>query len=255
MSIEDPFIVEGLTLKPGGTLDNVRWIYDVAKEEGSYVAFDVTDRGCEFLMDNVTLQDGVRLLDIFKLLQKNKIIQTVFKRDWAADYVEEAIKHAVKPYNGNYADDGIEFLELYSIWERNSATGELSGLNRLNLHGIGFTLINDIHQYGTLMHAKQSRIPWSVSFCPIADILDIPIKFNPNVMVCEGDTNSATYGTVLEKLITSLPTLGQVIHAIFWELSFHGGPKETSEYASRLKAEMEEWNNREIDETITKESS
>jgi hypothetical protein len=227
--------MDGLFLRSGGRLDKVRWVYDDAKGEGSYVTRDVTSCSSGYLMESVIFDGDIRLKDILSLLHSDVVLQAVFRRDWAAEYSAEMLKGDSTPFTGEYDADEIEYLELYSIWEKNSATNEVEGISRLSFHGIGFELRDDSMQGDMVVHPKGSRIPWGLTFSPIRELLDLPVKVNPNIVVCEGYTKSDKYGHTLETLVSGQPTLGQVIHGILWEISFHGGPEETKDFAETLR--------------------
>lgn len=230
---------EGLFFKSGGELDMIRWVYDDTTETGSYQAKDVTSMASQYLMEPVTLADDVRLVDIFKLFHQDEVLSSVFRRDWAKEYLEESLKPAT-PYTGEYTADGIEYLELYQYWEKDSKTNEITCSHRLSFHGIGFVLHNDIDQHGHIMYKKGSRINWGLMGSHLVDLLLLPLKFNSEVTVCESNTDSDKYGQVLEKLVMTKPTLGQIIHGVLWELSFHGGPAETQAFTETLKKSIDE---------------
>jgi hypothetical protein len=225
--------MEGLVLKTGGRLENIRWVYDEDAGKGEYVPKDVTDDAASFLMEPLRIEGELFLRDIFALLELNPILVAVFRRDWAAEYLAEAKRVEAAPYTGEYDPDGIEYLELYQCWEKTKETGEIEGHHRLDFHGIGFELREDLMQDDYVMHRKGSRIPWAIEFTPLAKLLNLPLRFNPEVHVSVRD---ARYNSETETLRMSSPTLAQVIHGVLWEISFCGGPEDVVE----KKAELDE---------------
>jgi hypothetical protein len=173
----------------------------------------------------------------------------VFRRDWGAEYLAEYKRViATAPlYTGEYDSEGLEYLELYQTWSKNSATGEISGHHRLDFHGIGYELREDIMQDDWVMHPKGSRISWAVEMTPLVELLNLPLRLNPEVIVSEDDTKSGNYMKRLETLRMSTPTLVQLVHGILWELSFCGGPEDMLEKKEELKQLMAE-----VDDAIEK---
>jgi hypothetical protein len=241
--------MQGLVLKSGGRLDKVRWVYDDEAEKGEYVATDVTEDAISYLLEPVRFEGELFLRDIFALVDLNPALLLVLRRDWGAEYLAEYKRViATAPlYSGEYDPDGLEYLELYQSWSKNSATGEISGHQRLDFHGIGYELREDIMQDDWVMHKKGSRISWAVEMTPLAELLNLPLRLNPEVIVSEDDTESGNYMKKLETLRMSTPTLAQVVHGILWELSFCGGPEDAIEKKEHLKKLMAE-----VDEAIEK---
>lgn len=232
--------MEGLILKAGGTLHQVRWVYDEVKKVGEYVTTEVTNRAIAFLFEPIRFEGDIRLRDIFTLLQTDATFLSVFKRDWVAEYLTEMHKVEIKPYTGIYDPDGMEYLELYQFWYKDSQLNQISGVDRLDLHGIGYLLTDDVKQGDYVMHKKGSRINWGITGSQLGDLLDLPLRFNETVTVCEESTNVDNYGAAIDTMVMQNPTLGQVIHGVLWELSFHGGPEETAEFNESLNSIKEE---------------
>ena len=215
--------MEGLYLKPGGKLENVEWNYDERTESASYVTTEVTNYVISFLMVPVTLEGDIRLMDIFKLLQAEPLLPILFRRDWADEYLHDALTCSVVPYTGQYAPGDIEYLELYQLWDKNSKTKEINGVNHFHFHGIGFQLQDDVKDGDSLLYSKDTRIAWSTSFTRLNELLDIPLRVNPTVLICEdNDKNRKKYGQILDKVTVNKPNLAQIINAVLGNLSFHG---------------------------------
>jgi hypothetical protein len=234
---------EGLFLKSNGVLERVRWVYDPETNEGQYVPTDVSRNAFEYLFEPVQLAGALRLKDLFQLVENNPLLVALLRRSWAAELLDEAKSAKVIPYTGEYAPDGIEFLELYSPWEYNSTTQEYTGLSRLHLHGVGFLLKEDIQREGYLEHSAGTRIHWGIDFTSLGELLDIPLRVCAEVTICEGDSGRDNWGGDVAKATYREHTLGQVLDGVFWELSFHGGPAERDARKAELDASVAEVRN------------
>lgn len=228
--------MKGLVFKEGGQLELIRGVYNNRWYREEFVATDVTDRAAQFLMDPVRFEGALFLRDVFALLRANPLLLEIFARDFAADYLKVAEDRELEPYTGEYSPEGFEYLELYQSWEKDSLTGELTGLHRLEFHGVGFVLREDIMDGDWLVHEKGSRIPYALDYMPVQQLLNLPLRYNPDITIGQGLPGMGGAGGKVDKVRCSEPTLGQVIHGVLWELSFNGGPEATQAAAERLRA-------------------
>lgn len=232
----------GLYLQKKGKLVQVDWKYNRTKKQGRYVTRNVTQEAFAWLFSPVTIDDGVTLRDIMGLVAKDPIIQAVFTRDFSKELIAEYNKKPArskkqKPW------EVIEYLELYHHWQLNSHTSDLEGLWLLGLHGTGVQLKEDVLQDGYVMHKKGERIPWSVSFSSPSELAHLPVKVCQEVKVVENDMRKQSrdnYGNVLHKFNFATPTLGQVLHGIFYDLSFYGAGEERNSKKDEIMGMAEE---------------
>lgn len=241
---------EGYWLRPGGVLEEIKWVYDKAAEEGNYVSFNRTDDAHCRLFQLVRLDPELRLRDVFLLMAQCPLLAEIERLNWGAEYLEEALAADAKPYTGAYGPEGIEYLELYAHWELNTLTNELQTNHRLDFHGVGFErredrLANYTDRDGNpvVEYPKGSRTPWAIEFTPLADLLDIPLRVNPVVQVEEADYDTAIQraGTgkitpVAEYTMAWGFTLGQILDGVLYEISFCGGPERKAEKREELDA-------------------
>ena len=158
-----------LILKPGPVLIWREWVYDEAKEEGSWVDSNVTSFSHEYLFETITVDDGVLLADIFRLLDAVPILTSIFRRDFSEELLIEAQKGVSPSVTSGYSPEGIEYLELYQVWNLNTATHEYEPLHRLDFHGIGYLLREDLDEGNGCIFPAGTRIHWSISTTPYAN--------------------------------------------------------------------------------------
>lgn len=224
-------MLPALTLKPGPVLE--------FSFEGA-VAQDVTCRAAEFLFAPVRMQDGVTLADLFGLLGKAPLLLTVFRRDFAQELYEHVRECLPAPAVGEYAPDGIEYLELYQQWRFDTDSHVLAP-RRISLHGVGFELREDWAD-SDCVHPKGTRIEWGVSLTDVRQLLSLPIRIRESVQVVEDDLDAHRHGLEIFKLKVpaNTLTLSDVLHAVLWELSFYGAPEEQAEVARSITGRVEE---------------
>ena len=194
---------------------------------------DVTGRAHELLFELTTVHAETTLGDIFRLMEASPLLQKFYRRDFAEELCAEARKGAVElPASERAPHEGIEYLELYQQWGLDTSTNEYSGTQRLQLHGIGHELAEDLPEE---RRKKGERIEWSVSLTPLREVLSLPVKVNAEVRITEEDATAKAYMSEIRRARNADVTLGQVIHGLLWELSFHGGPQEQREVSEDLK--------------------
>jgi hypothetical protein len=219
---------------------------------------DVTGRAHELLSEIITVHAETTLADIFRLMEASPLLQMFYRRDFAEELCAEARKGVVEPlarepagppqgrtpecaarssHDSRASYEGIEFLELYQQWGLDTSTNEYSGMQRLQLHGIGHELAEDLPEE---RRKKGERIEWSVSLTPLRELLSLPVRVKAEVRITEEDATAKAYMNEIRRARNADVTLGQVIHGLFWELSFHGGPQEQLEVSEDLKRRVAE---------------
>lgn len=227
-----------LQLLPGPRLVLKTWVYDDALGTGEYVSTEVTGRAHEFLFREVDVDPAVTLSDVFGLVMNEPVMQAVFRQEFVAELCEEVRKGPVSKDEEHWQK--LEYLELYQVWTRNSATGEFGEVNRFHLHGVGVIQEEDIYEHGHLAHKKGERTKWAVSLAPVRELLHLPVQVNFDVIVCEDDLDAKLYGKTLRTGTNKAITLGSFIREILWELSWHGSPHDSAEVSQGLKDQMAE---------------
>lgn len=199
---------------------------------------DVSDRAHEFLFEIVTVHAETTLADIFRLLDASPLLQTIYRRDFAEELCAEARLGPTEIVEAHY--EGIKSLELYHQWGLDTSTNEYSGIQHLQLHGIGCELEEDRPQGGK---KKGERIEWSVGLTPLRKLLSLPIRVSTEVRITEEDLSAKAFMKEIKRAHNAEVTLGLLIRSLMWELSFHGGPKEQQEVMEDLRQRVAEIDN------------
>jgi len=218
-----------------------RWVRDDDANSAEHVEQDVADRAHEYLFETIEMDSRVTLADVFRLLDRDPILRQVFRRDWAEELCAEARKGPTEPSSPDPAwHEGIEWLELYQEWSLDTGSGTYLPMQRLQFHGIGVELQEDAPEHH---RRKGERITWAVSLTPVRELLALPLRINPEVLVMEDDLDSESYGREVSRARHPDVTLGQIIGGVLYELGFHGGPGEQAEFAAELKRRTDEVDN------------
>jgi len=211
----------------------------------------VTARSHEFLWDPVALTPLTTLGDLFLLLQADPVLHLVFRQDFVQEFLTHVLPVLPVPRGADklenlrwsapgYSPQGVEFLELYAVWQYDSHTRAFGGMEQLQLHGLGFELKEDLDEGGGFTYPAGSRIQWSVSMTDPCEMLVLPVRVAKEFTVTEGDFASSSWGGALYKTPSPAVSLAQVLHGVFYDLSFHGSPAQAQEVLSGLKEQMDE---------------
>lgn len=210
----------------------------------------VTARSHEFLWDPVALTPLTTLGDLFLLLQADPVLHLVFRQDFVQEFLTHVLpvlpvsRGADKLENlrwsaPGYSPQGVEFLELYAVWQYDSHTRAFGGMGQLQLHGLGFELKEDLDEGGGFTYPAGSRIQWSVSMTDPREMLALPVRVAAEFTVTEGDFASSRWGSTLYKTPSPAVSLAQVLHGVLYDLSFHGSPAQAQEVLTDLKEQMD----------------
>ena len=236
---------EGLRITKKGRLIKKDWVYDEEKDEGQYVDSDVTEYAYRHLFDQCDLEKDVTLRSIFYLINKHAEIFNLVFPCWVDEYLAEALSGTGKPYTGKYDPDAIEWLELYwhfeqTTYEKNEFPKEFHGHHFPSFGGTGFELKEE-HEY----HKVGSRIPWGISFTPVSDLINIPVKLKTNAEITDFDMNKDPKRLIgaLGKLEGVTYTLGHILFGILWEISWHGSPEKRDKLGDELKQQVDDIKN------------
>ena len=174
------------------------------------------------MFKSVSLDKNLKLKDILLLFKKNLPFYSIFLNNWVEEFVNEGLDN-----EPTETFDDVEYLELY--WNTNKNTDEDTGRTHLDghlfpdFHMISKKLSEDKYdEFGTLMYQANQRINYSLSFIPVNNLANIPIKLERKFIICDNDDTSKES----IQFDDCEYSLGQVLHGIIWELSFYGPPKD-----------------------------
>lgn len=210
-----------LVLHPGPRL--LRVVYpdgDPPQDE------DVTDRAVEFLFDRLALRPEVRLRDLFGLFERCPALLPVYRRFYAQELSTEASL-------GPAPDDEttkLLYLELRQSWEYDSHTRTYAELRRFLMLGVARPPEDDEN----VRTEADGLLRYSMIGFPVRAMLDLPVRLDTNVRVFESDTYSCRSSQQIS-LVHSLDlSLGDVLQAMLWEMTWFGLPDDTEEVLEEM---------------------
>lgn len=201
---------EGLQLVSGGRLLRTKW----ATETKSYLTTDVTENAPCYLFAVCEVAEDVILRDIFLLLQKH----LEFYQNAIGHHVAEFVGEGLPPSPPNPDYEGAT-LELSWRLEYDPQEKKLHGNLRPECQ-----CVSKAGEYS------------SISMSSALDIAPLPIRLNHGFpIVVHHKEKSETHDFAEAEF-----TLGQILEAIFWELSWFGGPKGKQEFEAKIMESLTE---------------
>lgn len=141
-----------------------------------------------------------------------------------------------------YDPQEIEYLELFRLLDFHTGAKTFDSGSLVHFHGVGFELREDTEMHGYTQE-KGTRTNWSISLTDVRELLPLPLRYQPKVTVCENDLDAKAFGHEVYAFQWPQITLGDLLHSVLWELSFHGAPTEQQDFRDELlarKAEVDE---------------
>ena len=188
-----------------------KWNSDLKKDEE--VPFHLSDLRCR-----VKVSDGVTLGEIFESVDRHPDLKEVIAKYAWCSAIDAFHADARKPREED--DDGRLAKLVVSAYGEIFEHEEDKDFN-LCLDFIG-------------VDEKDQR--WSVSYTPMYRLAHLPVVIDEEFTIRRNWTETVATAT---RVFTVL----EFLEAIYWDISFHGGPEENVKFLEELKESI-----REIDE-------
>lgn len=221
-----------VTLTADGRLQHPDWSQPTDEKTGESVAQDVTATAEQFLFHELELAADATLRSVFLLMQASPGLRAVFKRYCADEICAEGMGDAPPAVHRGIDPKRIEALYVYRAFERDSNLKSLSGLQPC-FHGLGPVLKEDVVESGHVVYAKGQREAFGFTFTSPQVLRDLPLLLDPNLPIHEESTSFEKWWERIERLQCTEFHLGEVLEAIFTELTYDA-PDEAEEENTQL---------------------
>lgn len=201
---------------------------------------DVTDAAPSFLYEAVVLEEGVLLHDLFKLLEPDLELYDMLFRNWLAEYVKEGLK---VDRDETYKDpqNQIKGIAIQNQVEISEYSTKKEFTYSFNVYGVG---------------VDPDTPRWGLSLTDVKELVNLPLFLIPDVAIYTTKWSNdkrpreiiSMENEIYKRADFYSPyLLSEVIHHIFWELSFHGGIEGKKEMAESLSISAEELRRGEVE--------
>lgn len=212
------------------------------------------------LRSRCEIAEGTTLKQIFEAVDKYKFLKLVISQYSWCRQLDEFHAQAQEPQRVDPDDvEPIEYLELSHHPEVHKFTEKKKhpGGMRERIITIDFETSIGFHGIGPISKSKDEdvqksaspdgNIKYSVSYSPMWKLADLPVRLNKTFDVYEPfDLNNPKKDP--EKLLSSTReyTLLDVLDAIYWDISFMGGPEDNANFIEQMKDTVEQIRNGEV---------
>lgn len=230
-----------LRIAKGGKLLADEWIYNKETQEGKMDrGIDVTELFMYRLRDNCTLEDDVIFRDVLLLIESldeyTALSPMLTCGPWLKDIVDEGL---IGESDTNSQTDNITIGWAAAVEDDFYNEGQSE-----------FTLFTNV--YGT---GKENTETWALDFTPAYQLVDHTITLDREFSIedeqkgslkgrreyldslTEEERSEERYYPTIVKTNKSF-TLYDIIYGLFWELSFHGSPKDRDLRTAELTETM-----------------
>jgi len=202
------------------------------------------------LRSRCEIAEGTTLKQIFETVDKYKFLKLVISQYSWCRQLDEFHAQAQEPQRFDPDDtDPLEYLELYHHPEVHKLTEKKKhpGGMRESTITVDFDTSVGFHGIGPAKEDMKSaalpdgNINYSVSYSPMWKLADLPVRLNKTFDVYEPfDTNNPKKRP--EKLLTATReyTLLEVLDAIYWDISFMGGPEDNANFIEQMNETMDQ---------------
>lgn len=196
-----------------------------------------------YLRCRCQIKEGTTLKDIFRAVAKYKLLCIVIGQYSWCSHINEFHAQAEEPMRSEDKGDKLEYLEIYWHPEVHEYTETIKhpGGHKEKIRTVSFDAHTGFHaigEPGSSEHRPDGREHYSVSYSPMYDLADLPVKLNEEFEVW----SPWKRGQKQELLIkaTRSYSLLEVLDAIYDDISFMGGPAENAAFLENMKETVEE---------------
>lgn len=253
--------MDKLVLKKGGVLVLHLTEYDEEQEKHIHTEEVLEKVPTAYQMHDLPLEleEGLLFKDVLEYVNKDLSIWDLLLGNWCEEYVKAGLEPLP---NEPEEDDGMEikFLRVYNHLEvsEHKDSRTIDGLGRYDFDGrgvytrddensgmkvgdwmnigVGFSATNRLAQYPIKIDREYELWYWNYS---TRDSNKMIRKENGELDYDHPEANPRRLYTLTDMSIS----LFDFLYAIFWELSFHGGPEATAKVKEDLIKSVEEIKN------------
>lgn len=177
------------------------------------------------LAEIVKLEEGLTLGDVFNVMSTYPTLTNFISQYSLCSAINDFHEQAKLPQVKN---EEVEYAEVN--WHYSSTKTKKGGKSKTyidlctNFHGVGVSKTKEHNN-------NDGKCNFSLSYCPVNEITDLPIRLNTEFLVKNGN---ASY--TAEKNFTLL----EFLDAIYDDISFAGGVESKKEFIEELQESVKD---------------
>jgi hypothetical protein len=212
-----------LKIKKNG-LFAYEWDSEIQKNVGKRVK---KDRVLSKLRENCFIDKDVTLIDIFRMVASYKLLKYFIQSYSWCQAIDEFHEQAEEPIRNDENDDEkLDYLEIYHIVDSYDSKNKIQIDKSTAFHAKG--------KVKESVLGKLTDGNYSISCAPMYELADLPVRLRKKIEIYEPWQKKKFPKILFEG--ESYFTLLEILDAIYWEISFHGGPQEKDKFRDSLKS-------------------
>ena len=217
-----------MTIYKGGLLKGLAWNKKTKKNK----EVDLTNKLQYHLYDECELEDGVVLKDLLILADKHRDFLspiTTDSPDWLGELIDEGL-------NGPFKDTGdVETLELN--WRGSLSNWDSEKLNTyVHFEGLGKPPNDETWEDWPI----DKPVNYALDMSSANSLSELPIKLNKKMIIYdERDERDKKFNQIFLETNSDF-TLLDILKGVFWEISFHGSPKDRNKVVKGLEQSIKD---------------
>jgi hypothetical protein len=193
------------------------------------------------LMKEVDKSQKFTLRDLICICVKSSIPMEILHDILRCRYIEDYWKEINKKPFDNH--NNIDYLEVFWLGEKSSGDFEDQDRDFWGFRGVGKegVISKDVIKYCkfTKEQKKTYRESYALEFSKLHTLSDLPLKIKDKLEICNYLNIKSQSGVKIIDYAPSI-TLVELLHAVFYELSFYGSPEERDQELNDLRARIED---------------
>lgn len=209
------------------------WVHDWDSDKRETEVFRADeDRVLTHLSETCEIEEGTTLLDIFNMVESYEMLKIVISQYAWCSKIDEFHAQAKEPYTPKDDDEKIDYLEIYH--HATISSGHFNSYD--GFHGVGPEPPDYEHP------TESGMITYSVSYSPMYELAYLPVVLNTDFVLYGGTTFIKGKGARTKTLCqaTLNYTLLEVLHAIYDDISFMGGPEDNAAFIEDMKERVDD---------------
>jgi hypothetical protein len=192
------------------------------------------------LLNKCILSHDLHLKDLIDFVESNEDLKNFIACYSWCRAIDEF--HAQAKESCENTTTEVARLEIYRSgevcrWTDDNKCKQISLDMNYDFHGIGPCSADSIEHYQTMNLEPPQEEMYSVSYTPLNEIIHLPLHLNTKMEVHEWV--SSKQKNVLHFQCVYPMTLLEIIDAVYWDISFHGGPEDNKAFIDEMKGCME----------------
>lgn len=208
---------------------------------------------CTHLRSTCEIAPGTTLGQIFAAVDRYKLLKLMIAQYSWCRAIEEFHAQAQEPMRKEPDDEKMTHLEIYWHVEAEEFKEKIKhpGGLRERIRTVDYEVSPDFHGIGPCKEGEDHRGNgleyYSVSYSPMYELADLPVVLKKEFDVYT-PWDSSQPKKKPEKILSSKRefTLLEVLDAIYWDISFMGGPEDNKNFIAEMNDRMEEIKSGEV---------